>query len=51
MYAIMRKDNSPPVLIYQYTLRFTDMIFTGFDMLYQGELNQCMLILHNLNST
>jgi hypothetical protein len=50
MYAIMRKSNSPPVLICQFTWKFANMVLTGYDMLYQGDKPECELILHSLNN-
>lgn len=50
MYAIMRKNNAPPIIVFQYTWKFANMVLTGYDMLYQGEITECKLILHRLNT-
>lgn len=46
----MRKSNSPPVLICQFTWKFANMVLTGYDMIYQGDKADCELILHSLNN-
>ena len=48
-YSILQKNsNSPPFILYQYTYKFAKCILNGYEMLFQGEEDECIKYLKKI---
>jgi hypothetical protein len=43
VHGVLRKNaHSPPFIISQYTYKFAKYVFNGYEMVFQGEKDECI---------